>query len=1029
MRARSWLVRGSVSVLGLGLVAGLGFWGRGWGWASDDPPGGGREVIPHNQDRAPNPAYGAEEAARRMTVPAGFTVEVVASEPDLVNPVAMTIDERGRFWVAESLEYPRRSAGAGRDRIKVLEDTDGDGRADKVTVFAEGLNIPSGIAVGAGGVWVANAPDLLFMRDKDGDGRADEVEVVLTGFGRDDTHELPNSLTWGPDGWLYGLNGVFNPSRIEYRGRTYEFTCAMFRLNPRTREFEVFAEGTSNPWGIAWNAEGDAFLSACVIDHLWHLTETGYYLRQGGPYPAHVWRMGSIVDYRHQKAAYCGIHYFDSAAYPAEYRGKLYMGNIHGGCLNVDEATIRGATYKGSPREDFLTANDSWFMPVAQRTGPDGSLYVLDWYDRYHCYQDANRDPEGIDRLRGRLYRVRYKDTPRVFGFDRSKESDEALIGRLGDANVYERETARRLLTERNRPETRERLETLALDPGASREARLNALWTLIGTGRLDPDFHLTVLDHPDPAFRSWGVRAIGSFEAGAPSAFEELARRTPNGRSPVVSRVLDGRVLARVLEMIGDPNPRVAAQVAIVSRKLPGADPAAILGKLAIRGEDDPILPHIVWENLHPHLPGRGEAFLSRAMSGAWKDSPIFGRLLPRLGELLEPKSAGRLLDALTEAGRGDWAGDLAGALLDRARVASREARAAWLEALGDAAGRLEGMGGDAGTTGRLLGAALGRAESLAAARARLRSGLGEMGDGEFGRTLETLAALGDGALPELASERLTDRGVSTVRRRALLAALSRYDSVDAGAMVASKFGDLEPELRPNAVELLTQRPAWGRALLEGIESGSIPRDAVNLNQARRLQGSGDEVLAERARGIWGLIREGRNPERELVIAAARRTLARTPGDRAAGAAVFERLCAQCHLIHGKGQEVGPDVTVNGRSSYEQLLSNILDPNLVIGEGYLTTTVLTTDGRALSGLKVEDTADRVSLKLQGGKLERIPRGEIEEMTTSEVSLMPENLETQMTTRELADLIEFLSWDLPPGAEGAKRLPDAPARD
>ncbi|MEK6259733.1 MAG: PVC-type heme-binding CxxCH protein, partial [Planctomycetota bacterium] len=422
-----------------------------------------KPLIPHAQDKPPNDPRSPAEAAKMMTVPEGFAVEVVAAEPDIVNPVAMAIDERGRFWITESLEYPRKSPGPGQDRVKILEDTDGDGKMDKFTVFLEGLNIPSGIAVGHGGVWVANSPDILFVQDTDGDGKADKQEVVVTGFGRADTHELPNSLTWGPDGWLYGLNGVFNYSNVTYpenspwlkhlresratavsavpndqtgksnskdnkpkdgtqkdgtadtavaRGTPteFKFTCAMFRIHPRTREFQVFCEGTSNPWGIAFNDEGEAFVSACVIDHLWHLVETGYYHRQGGPYPPFTWKIDSIVKHKHQKAAYCGIHYFDSDAYPEQYRGKLYMGNIHGGCINVDRIERDGSTYKGFGEPDFLTANDAWFMPVVQKTGPDGCLYILDWYDRYHCYQDANRDPAGIDRLKGRLYRVVYKD-------------------------------------------------------------------------------------------------------------------------------------------------------------------------------------------------------------------------------------------------------------------------------------------------------------------------------------------------------------------------------------------------------------------------------------------------------------------------------------------------------------------------------------------------------------------------------------------------------------------------------------------
>ena len=215
-----------------------------------------KEVIPRGQIKPPGPALSPQQAISKMTVPEGFTVELVAAEPDIVNPVAMTFDERGRIWITESLEYPRKSPGVGKDRVKILEDTNGDGRIDKTTIFADGLNIPSGIAVGHGGVWVANAPDLLFFEDTDGDDIADRKRVVVTGFGRTDTHELPNSLTWGPDGFLYGLNGVFNYSHVKYPANSphakkgnpgFKFTCALFRVHPKTWKFEVFAEGTSNP--------------------------------------------------------------------------------------------------------------------------------------------------------------------------------------------------------------------------------------------------------------------------------------------------------------------------------------------------------------------------------------------------------------------------------------------------------------------------------------------------------------------------------------------------------------------------------------------------------------------------------------------------------------------------------------------------------------------------------------------------------------------------------------------------------------
>ncbi len=220
-----------------------------------------------------------------------------------------------------------------------------------------------------------------------------------------------------------------------------------------------------------------------MIDHLWHLVESGYYHRQAGAYPPFTWKIESIVRHHHQQAAYCGIHYFDSDAYPLEYRGKLYMGNIHGNCINADSLTRDGATYAGHPEKDFLSANDAWFMPVVQKTGPDGCLYVLDWYDRYHCYQDANRDPAGIDRGKGRLYRVRYKETPRARPFDMRKESDEQLVARLRSGNVYFRDIAQRLLAERADPQSRPALEALVFDDAAPRGADAR----LVGFNRHEP--------------------------------------------------------------------------------------------------------------------------------------------------------------------------------------------------------------------------------------------------------------------------------------------------------------------------------------------------------------------------------------------------------------------------------------------------------------------------------------------------------------------------------------------------------------
>lgn len=964
--------------------------------------------VPHGQQKPPGPPLSPAEAIAKMKVPDGFSVELVASEPDIVNPVAMTFDERGRIWITESLEYPRHEPGKGRDRVKVLEDTDGDGRADRFTVFAEGLNIPSGVAVGAGGVWVANSPDILFMQDTDGDGRADKQEVVVTGFGRADTHELPNSLTWGPDGWLYGLNGVFNPSHIEYRGRTYDFTCALFRIHPRTRDFELFAEGTSNPWGVAFDREGSAFVSACVIDHLWHLTETGYYHRQGGPYPPFTWKLDSIVKHRHQQAAYCGIHYFDSDAYPEPYREKLYMGNIHGNCINSDTLARDGSTYFATPNDDFLSANDAWFMPVVQKTGPDGCLYILDWYDRYHCYQDANRDPQGIDHLKGRLYRVRYKDTPRAKPFDLAQESDDELIARLHSPNVFYRDLAQRLLRERQNPDTLRKLEQLVFDGEKPRKVRMHVIWTLIGAGPLDSEFHEKLLFHDDATFRAWGVRAAGN-----------QRKVHPNFRNLIA-------------EMVADPSLDVVLQVAIASTKLNNFDPMPVLCKALARAGNDKLIPRIIWQNLHPLLEEHGAQFLGLAEQMKLRNQPAVAAIMPRVAERLlarsnpDPAPLTSLLSFL-HSSDGDKA--LADCLLMLAgKVQTREITGERLRRLRSELRfpkrtdlLFQTLDSPCAFEVALLAASWRDPQAVAAVRRVFLSA--EEPEQRRVQAVAALAAADDQQFVDDVARALADRDSSIEFRRRTLDALGRSDSPAIGGLVLKAYAEMEPDLKPEAIELLTGRAPWSKELLKAIADKRIAADALNLNQVRKLLASKDAELVEQVRRTWGTLRAERNPQREQVIAQMRVLLQQTPGDAHRGQATFQKVCGQCHKIYGEGQDVGPDITVNGRSSFDQLLSNVFDPSLVIGAAYQARTVLTIDGRVVTGLVVEDNDQRVVLKVQGGKLETIARGDIDEMETSKLSLMPENLEQQLKRQEIADLFAFIMLDKPPSDPSARQLP------
>ncbi|MCI0748272.1 MAG: c-type cytochrome [Verrucomicrobia subdivision 3 bacterium] len=1002
---KNWLVALLLSLAGPELVA-----------AAEE------NVIPHRQDQPPNQPYTAQEALSRFTVPHGFRVELVASEPDIVNPVAMTFDDRGRIWITESVEYPRKSAGPGRDRVKILEDLDGDGRAERVTVFADGLNIPTGVALGYGGVWLLNAPDLLFLREKDGQELS--REVVLTGFGRTDTHELPNSITWGPDGWLYGLNGVFNHSSVVSKnGKRYDFTCAMWRVHPRTREFQIFAEGTSNPYGLGWDPEGSAIVEAChwANDHLFHFVETGYYQRQAGPYPPFTIKIGSITDHGHQKTAYCGLAFLDTDAFPAQYRGRVAVGNIHGGCVNVDRLERDGASYRAKAEPDLLTANDAWFMPVSLKIGPDGSLYVLDWYDRYHCSQDAARDPGGVDRLKGRLYRVRYGDTPRAPKFDLEGETDDQLIARLGSGNIFFRKSAQRLLTERLGDMTgnlRDMLEKLVVDKDTSRKGRLHALWTLIGSGSLPPAFHQRLLAHEDATFRAWAIRAAANFRTVAPEIRE------------------------RVVMLARDPSPDVQLQVAIASPKVEGCDALPVLVDVLANCGHDKLIPSIVWPNLHPLLETGGARFAELAL----KDPPI--QTHPRSGAHAQPLPPAlvtlipHIIDRILSAHSPN--AQAAARLLDRTL---RRAPERATECLAAFSAKIDGfdktqltdvklhlrpvldevLDDDPPTafllSAQLLAARLGVA-SIDTANVRQKFLSATESETTRLQALDALIAFRDQELPGSLPAVFASASPDLTRR--VLAAIGRFDQPALADVILAQYPKLAPELQPLAIHLLMQREPWARKLLNAVLDNKLPKSVLDANHLRKILESNDREALWVVEKAFGKIREDRNPEREKVVAEMTDFLRNNSGDPFVGERVFRNLCAQCHTIHGRGGNVGPDLTGNGRGSFDQLVSSVFDPSLVVGPGYQTVTVVTTDGRNLTGLAIEDSPQRVVLRMAGEGEEAVPRNQIKYTRVSKLSMMPEGMEV-LDKKDLADLFAFLSLDKPPSDPTARSIPGAPA--
>ena len=545
-----------------------------------------------------------KEAARAMTVPKGFSVKLSAAEPDVVRPIGFAIDDRGRLWVAEAHTYPTRALdGAGQDRILILEDTNGDGTLDSRKVFMENLNFISGIEVGFGGVWVGAAPYLLFIPVNDGeDLPSGPPQVLLDGWGYQDTHEMLNTFTWGPDGWLYGTHGVFTQSEVGKPGapdsERERLNGGVWRYHPTRHVFEVFAHGTSNPWGIDFNDYGHAFITACVIEHLYHIIPGARYKRQAGShFNQYTYDdIKTIADHVHwvgRQGPHAGNSRSDSAGgghahagamiylggdtWPREYRDAIFMNNIHGARTNMDRLAREGSGYAAAHGPDFLQTNDSWSQMLNLRYGPDGSVWAIDWYDKNQCH---STNPEIHQKTLGRIYKI-VNEKDRWTKVDLAKLPSDKLVELQLNRNDWYVRHARRILQERGPdPAVHARLERILADnPDVTR--KLRALWALHVTDGLTQARLEELLSHDSEYVRAWAVQLL-----------------TEGGHSTLNVPVRQFAKIARQ-----DSSPLVRLYVASAMQRVPADQRWDVLAALYANEDDasDQNLPLMVWYAAEP--------------------------------------------------------------------------------------------------------------------------------------------------------------------------------------------------------------------------------------------------------------------------------------------------------------------------------------------------------------------------------------------------------------------------------------------
>jgi putative membrane-bound dehydrogenase-like protein len=493
------------------------------------------------------------EAAKTIQVPKGFNVTLFAGEPDIKQPIAFCIDDRGRLWVAEANNYPDKKAGK-KDRIIILEDTDGDGRHDKRIVFYDQLEYVSGIEVGFGGVWVMSIPNFYFIPDADYDGVPDgEPVVLLDGFGTHaNSHTIANGFAWGPDGWLYGTHGITNWSLPGKPGTPKEkrrrFEGGVWRYHPVRHIWEPFAIGTTNPWGIDWNEYGHAFVCNCVNPHLFHIIQGAHYEparnRPTGRFAYE--RIPTIADHLHftntktiragigtpeEDAAGGGHAHSGTMIYlgdnwPAKYRGDVFMNNIHGRRINHDRLARKGSGYAASHAPDVMRARDPWFVGVTLAYGPDGGVYVSDFSDTGECHHTRN-----TQKHTGRIYKITF-GKPKPWKGDIGKLNILELVKLQSHPNEWFARHARRVLQER---QANTSVLAKALKSNRSVPLRLRALWALRVTGNLDEKKLEGLLQDSSEHLRAWAIQLLCENRKPSEAARAEFARMAHEDKSPLV--------------------------------------------------------------------------------------------------------------------------------------------------------------------------------------------------------------------------------------------------------------------------------------------------------------------------------------------------------------------------------------------------------------------------------------------------------------------------------------------------------------
>lgn len=957
----------------------------------------------------------ADATLEGFRYPEDLMMDLVLSEPQVLQPLEITFDHRGRLWVVQYTQYPYPKGlkitgidnhlrvefdkvpspppvGAiGADKITFFEDTNGDGTFDKATDAITGLNIATSVAFGRGNIWVLNPPYLLAYPDVKGDGLPDgEPTVHLEGFGLQDTHAVANSLRWGPDGWLYGATGSTVTSNISSSvTKNVQFSGqGIWRYHPETKIFELFAEGGGNTFHVEIDAKGRIYSGDNGVSRGQYYKQGAYYIKNWGKHGAltNPYAFGYLknMDLEGDKMRFTHAWIkYEGAALPSRYHDKMISINPLLNYIQLTELVSNGSTFSNVDLQRIVETDDHWFRPVDIKAGPDGAVYLADWYDSRLSHVDPR---DTWHKTSGRIYRLRSKSTTPMASFDLSLYSNIQLIDLLSHPNKWFRQQALRQFGDRKDKSVIPQLKEMLL--GETGQLALECLWAINLSGGFNDAIAKIGLAHEDPFVRMWSVRLLGDFGDLSSDTFNSLVTLT-----------------------LSETHPEVKSQLAGTAKRLPGAQAIPIINGLLYSAKihEDPDNPLLVWWALESKISTDSDLIIKLFEDPElWKQPMVNQTILERLSQRLvmegsnnnyrscarlldlapDKKSIKPLLDGIQEGLRGK---DMTA--LPEYLVATIKPH---LEAYGNTPLVFLIQQRDTDAISSALSIISQEKANVNEQLAYIRV----MGELRLTQSIPILLDIVENQIYRISL------------RQAALTTLCNFDKDEIGKRVAKAYPNqlrADPALKQASLNLFTSRASWAFELLELIEvSKQVQTDDIPEQIIRQFQLLDDPKVNKSVNQLWPEVTTASSADKTTHMKRITTALKSGAGNISSGKLLYQQHCGSCHKLFGEGGALGPDLTGYDRKNINYLIINIVDPNIDIRGGYVNYKIVKKDGRILAGTITDRSSELVTLKSFSGEETVIPTEQIEVMEAQATSLMPERLTDNLTDQQIRDLFSYI---------------------